>query len=89
MSRRFAVVTLVLCVAVSLMTIGCSKISKENYDKIEVGMTYDEVTAIIGAPDETKDVIGTKSCVWGKAPKTISIKFVGDKVVFHSAKGLK
>jgi hypothetical protein len=88
MSRRFAVVMLVLLTSVSLMTIGCSKINKENYDKIEVGMTYDEVTSILGAPDETKDVIGTRSCVWGKASETISIKFVGDKVVFHSAKGL-
>jgi len=89
MLRRSAVIVLVLFVAVSLMTMGCSKISKENYDKIEAGMTYDEVTAILGTPDETKDVIGTKSCVWGKAPETISIKFVGDNVVFHSAKGLK
>ena len=89
MSRRSAVIVLVFFVAVSLMTIGCSKVNKENYDKIEVGMTYDEVTAILGTPGETKDVIGTKSCVWGKAPETISMKFVGDKVVFHSAKGLK
>lgn len=88
MSRRFTVFALVLLVAICLMAIGCSKINKENYDKIEVGMTYDEVTAILGAPDEAKDVIGTKSCVWGKASETISIKFVGDKVVFHSAKGL-
>ena len=89
MPRRFTILALVFLVTVSLMMIGCSKINKENYDKIEVGMTYDEVTAILGAPDETKDVIGTKSCVWGKSSETISIKFVGDKVVFHSAKGLK
>ena len=89
MSRRILVSVLLVLIAVSLLAVGCSKINKENYDKIQVGMTYDEVEAILGTPDEAKDVIGTKSCVWGKAPKTISIKFVGDKVVFHSAEGLK
>jgi hypothetical protein len=88
MSRRISVVVLIALIAVSLV-VGCSKINKENYDKIQVGMTYDEVEALLGTPDEAKDVIGTKSCIWGKAPQTISIKFVGDKVVFHSAEGLK
>ena len=88
MTRRIAIIVLVALMAVALV-VGCSKINKDNYDKIEVGMTYDEVVAILGTPDEVTDAIGTKSCVWGKAPQTISIKFVGDKVVFHSAEGLK
>jgi len=88
MSRRISVIVLIALIAVSLL-VGCSKINKDNYDKIQVGMTYDEVEAILGRPDEAKDVIGTRSCVWGKAPETISITFVGDKVVFHSAEGLK
>ena len=88
MTRRIAIIVLVALMAVALV-VGCSKINKDNYDKIEVGMTYDEVVAILGTPDEVTDAIGTKSCVWGKAPQTISIMFVGDKVVFHSAEGLK
>jgi len=43
----------------------------------------------LGKPAEAKDALGTKSCVWGKGDKTISIKFVADKVVYHSAKGLQ
>ena len=88
MSRRIAISVLIALIAVSLV-VGCSKINQENYDKIQMGMTYDEVEALLGTPAEAKDVMGTKSCVWGKAPATISIKFVGDKVVFHSAEGLK
>jgi hypothetical protein len=88
MSRRIAISVLAALMAVALV-VGCSKINKENYDKIQMGMTYDEVEALLGTPDEAKDVMGTKSCVWGKVPQTISIKFVGDKVVFHSAEGLK
>jgi hypothetical protein len=89
MSKRISLIVLMLLITVSLMAVGCSKINKDNYDKIEVGMTYDEVEGILGSPDETRDIIGTKSCVWGQAPETISIKFIADKVVFHSAKGLK
>jgi hypothetical protein len=89
MSRRIAVRVLALVVAVSLVAVGCSKISKENYDKIEVGMTYEEVEEILGPPDKAQDVIGTRICVWGQTTETISIKFVGDRVVFHSARGLK
>ena len=88
MPRRIAIIVLVVLMAVALV-VGCSKINKENYDKIQMGMTYDEVEALLGTPDEAKDVMGTKSCVWGEGAEVISIKFVADKVVFHSAKGLK
>jgi len=89
MSKRISLIVRVLLVTVMLLVVGCSKINKDNYDKIAVGMTYDEVEDILGAPDEARDLLGTKSCIWGQAPETISITFVGDKVVFHSARGLK
>ena len=89
MNRRISTIFLVAALAIILMTTGCSKINKENYDKIEVGMTYDEVVDILGTPAEVSDAIGTKNCVWGAGAEVISIKFVADKVVFHSAKGLK
>jgi PBP1b-binding outer membrane lipoprotein LpoB len=83
---RFAAVSLLLILGFVLG--GCSKITQANYEKIEMGMTYQEVVDILGAPDEMQDVMGAKSCVWGKDPNVIDIKFIGDKVVFHSAKGL-
>lgn len=89
MSRRISAIALVLVIAVAVLTVGCSKVTKENYDKIEVGMDYDEVVDILGEPQEASDVIGTKSCVWGEGDETIHIKFIADQVVFHSAKGLK
>jgi hypothetical protein len=88
MLRRISAGVLAVCIAAVFLTAGCSKITVENYEKIEVGMTYDEVVDILGAPDETTDVIGAKSCIWGEGAEVISIKFVGDKVVFHSAEGL-
>lgn len=88
MTRRvwFAAVAFIFFIGVVLG--GCSKVTQANYDKIEMGMTYQEVVDILGAPDGMKDVMGAKNCVWGKEPKVIDIKFIGEKVVFHSAKGL-
>lgn len=88
MPRR-ACFTAVSCILIlGLLLGGCSKITQANYDKIETGMTYQEVVDILGAPDEMQDVMGAKNCVWGKEPNVINVKFIGDKVVFHSAKGL-
>jgi uncharacterized protein YceK len=88
MTRRAWLVVFALVFIAGLLLSGCSKITQANYDKIEMGMTYQEVVDILGAPDEMQDVMGAKNCVWGKEPKRIDIKFIGDKVVFHSAKGL-
>jgi len=41
-----------------LVMLGFSKITLENYSKITVGMSYDEVTRLIGPPDECDDVMG-------------------------------
>lgn len=87
-SRRWFGVGL-LIVALMLFA-GCSKVNQENYDKIEIGMSYDEVVAILGEPAVCeKAILGTQSCDWGKDARLISLKFVVDNVVFRSAKGLK
>ncbi len=79
-----------LVMAVLLTVWGCSsKVNQANYDKIEIGMRYDEVVAILGEPVQNKAVLGTRSCGWGENPRVINIKFVADRVVFRSAKGLK
>ena len=67
---------------------GCSKVTRENYDRIEMGMTYDQVVEIIGGPDSCDASMGTKRCVWGDEKKNIKIGFVADKVVLPSMTGL-
>jgi hypothetical protein len=67
---------------------GCSKLTKQNYDKIKVGMEYTEVTGILGTTASCDAAMGAKSCTWGGEQKNITVKFVGDKVVFMTCKGI-
>ncbi len=68
---------------------GCSKVTKENYTKVESGMTVQQVKDILGNPDETKSggvsVLGvgadTTTMTWKSGDKSITVTFVNDKVV--------
>jgi outer membrane protein assembly factor BamE (lipoprotein component of BamABCDE complex) len=81
-----------LCVVLAfffMTALGCSKVSKENYDKLKVGMAYEEVVSIIGSPDSCSETFGTKTCVWGSKKKRIGVSFIGSKAVAFSSKGLR
>lgn len=79
---------IVVCALLLLFVSGCSKVSKENYEKIALGMDYSEVVQILGNPDATTSKMGTKSCKWGSETKNISLKFVADKLIYKSNTGL-
>jgi len=68
--------------------VGCSKITQENYDKIKVGMDYQQVLEILGEADKCDGALGAKSCIWGDDQKNIKIKFVADKVIIPTMTGL-
>jgi len=84
-STKFCAVFLALAM---LSIFGCSKLSQENYDKLSMGMEYQEVIELLGNPDECKSVLNAKNCIWGDSSKNITIKIVADKVVFLSSTGL-
>jgi hypothetical protein len=79
----------VIAMGLLLVMLGCSKITLENYNKISVGMGYDEVTQLIGPPDECDDVMGVRNCLWGDAKRSIKVSFVGNKVLLFSSSNLK
>lgn len=66
----------------------CSKVTPENYRRIQVGMEYSGVTAILGEPSRCDSVLTVKTCDWGSKNRLITVRFVGDKVVFFSSKGI-
>lgn len=77
-----------LVLLVSLVLFGCSKVNRENYDKIKVGMEYSQVINLIGDPDKCDAALGMKNCVWGNGTKNITISFVAEKVVMPTMTGL-
>ena len=67
--------------------VGCSgsKITKENFDQIKLGMTQEEVQRILGPPTEASGIeipvfSGTMS-KWARGNAVISVQFVNGQVV--------
>jgi len=75
-------------VLLALLAAGCSKLTQENYAKLQTGMKYDEVTAILGSPDNCSESLGVKKCTWGDEQKHININFVADKLMLSNAKNI-
>ncbi|WP_097459116.1 DUF3862 domain-containing protein [Mangrovitalea sediminis] len=67
---------------------GCSKLTQENYDKLKVGMSYSDVTQLLGKPSECSDALTVKNCNWVSGDSHVNVKFVGDSTVLFSGKGL-
>jgi hypothetical protein len=75
--------------ALGLILAACeNRVTRENYDKLAIGMEYSKVIELLGEPENCHAVVAIKSCVWGKDPKTISVQFMGEKILFYSNTGL-
>lgn len=68
---------------------GCSKITKENYQTLEMGQDYSAIELMLGAPTACQEVLGFKQCKWGNEQRFIDVKFVADKVTFYSHQGVQ
>jgi hypothetical protein len=70
--------------AALLLLAACSRVSQENFAKIQNGMTEQEVAAILGSPSEStsRDVLGITGTAsrWVSGDAVITIRFVGGKV---------
>ncbi|WP_338517180.1 DUF3862 domain-containing protein [Alteromonas gracilis] len=78
----------VVCGALALSA--CSKLTKENYDKLEMGMSQEEVEAVIGSADNCGKTMGTLACTWGdENAKHVKIVFMGDKAITFNYDGLE
>ena len=75
--------TILLC---SGLLLGCgSKVTQENYAKVQSGMTQAEVKAILGEPTESSSIafgsVGGTTATWKGGGGTITIQFMNDKVI--------
>jgi hypothetical protein len=71
-----------------LVLAACSKITQENFAKVQDGMSEPEVTALLGSPTSTSSVqvlgIGGTHSLWEGSDAVISVRFVNGKVATKS-----
>ena len=79
----------VTAMSLLLVVLGCSKLTLDNYNKITSGMTYEEVTQLIGSPASCDDVMGVRNCTWGNERRSVNVSFLGGKVLLFSSSNLK
>lgn len=81
--RHFARTAIALAAALLLAACG-SKVSLENFERIQTGMTQKEVVAILGEPTETSAIsiagVSGGMASWQDGATVISVQFVNDKV---------
>jgi len=79
-NMNFRALILVLALALG----ACSKVSEENFAKIQVGMTEQEVVGILGSPTESDsiNVLGVSGTAWRWTSRNAvaSVQFVNGKV---------
>lgn len=77
---------LTLIAACALLVACGSPINQENFNKIQTGMTLEEVQSILGKPAESSSAdfggISGGSATWKHDEAVISVQFVNDKVQF-------
>jgi hypothetical protein len=49
----------------ALLLTGCSKLNRENYDQLKMGMSNAEASTILGKAECCDDALGTTCCLWG------------------------
>ena len=82
--RAFVRCALVAPIGAILLVAACSSVNARNYQRIEPGMSRDEVYSIIGKPDEVSgggiDKLLVSAEVWRGRDQTIRVVFGGDSV---------
>lgn len=71
-----------------LLLAACSKVSEENFARIDEGMTEEQVMAILGKPTKASSVsvlgVSGTTARWVGNGATITVRFVNGKVALKS-----
>jgi hypothetical protein len=95
-------VFVVVCLVFGTGSPGCSSVKIKNYNQVTVGMSLQEVEAVLGtgqplaledvSPELDKGIAksnqATKARIWSNGSAVIVLLFQGDKVVAKLSKGL-
>jgi hypothetical protein len=74
--------------AALLLLAACSRVTQDNFARIQDGMTEQEVAAILGSPTESSSAsvlgISGTSSTWTGGDAVITVRFVNGKVALKS-----
>ncbi|GGP24943.1 DUF3862 domain-containing protein [Silvimonas amylolytica] len=77
--------TLLIAAVLTLALTACSKITAENYAKIDTGMARADVVQILGEPDKTESSsllgISGENAVWESRGTVITLRLVNGVVL--------
>jgi hypothetical protein len=83
-----ATISLLISVLAAVLLAACTRITQENFSRIERGMSEQEVISILGSPTESSsvDVLGISGTAarWAGSDAEITVRFVGGKVALKS-----
>ncbi len=82
-------IAILLSILGALALGGCSKLTAENYDRLKVGMTFEDVAGLLGSPGQCGEKLGFKNCLWGDDSAHIRVNFVADKVAVFTSKNVR
>ncbi len=96
LSLRKVVLKFLTLTCCCLLLIACSKVTQENFNKIQPGMSLKEVKTILGEPSNSQSVdiagVSGTSSTWKNNTDEININFLGDQVLvktYNKAVNLK
>ena len=77
-----------LALATLLLLAACSKVTQENFAKVQDGMSEQEVRTLLGPPSESSSTqilgISGTSSRWVAGDAVITVRFVNSKVALKS-----
>ena len=79
---------LVILIPILVIACGNPKITRSNYNMIDIGMRYSEVEHMLGKPDWCDNYQRPNECRWGDDRKNIEVTFVARRVVNTRSTGL-
>ena len=90
--RTVSLITIATILTVLAFLAGCAlepdRVTRENYDLLKLGMTFEAVTEIMGEPQHASTQLGAKEYTWVNGDKQIHAKFLFNSAVYYSSKGL-
>ncbi len=93
-ARSIQSIAAAACLLLLLVATGCTRLTQENFNKVQTGMTYEEVVSILGEPSDNKSLgagpLSASSITWEDDSARVNIKFLNNKVqlkAFESKEG--